>query len=458
MTIEPMLTNAGISLLLRAIAGEEIIFTRFACGKGDVPSNPTLLTDLVDRVMDFGCDEPDESESGYIKIPGSFSSSDVETDFQWRETGLYCKADGDDDDVLYAYCHYGTGTEIVANDSVLTEQQVIMIVAIGTASHVTVQISASALYASKEDFEEHIAARNPHGTTKGDVGLGSVPNVATNDQTPTYTAPGSVTELVSGEKLSVAFGKIKAAITALIAHLASRNNPHGVTLAQVGGAAASHTHAAGAIISGILSPSRGGTGVSSIDNLARELQEPLMTPRTYSQDLNDLDPGIVWVDSNAQHLPTGQVEGFVITIETAIVSLMPSDATPVYNSSPKVQIFLSEYYSTSGSLPATMFYRMRMSQTWTDWHPAVTSDMDIAGIVRAAGLTYADFGAAAASHSHSAGDISSGAVAVSHGGTGRTAMTTSSSGYEYRGIKIQSTVPSSVDQGCIVLVYGSTGN
>lgn len=56
--------------------------------------------------------------------------------------------------------------------------------------------------------------------TKSNVGLGNVPNVATNDQTPTYTVVGANTNLTSGEKLSVAMGKISRAITSLISHLA----------------------------------------------------------------------------------------------------------------------------------------------------------------------------------------------------------------------------------------------
>lgn len=75
---------------------------------------------------------------------------------------------------------------------------------------------------------------NPHGTTKSDVGLGNVPNVATNDQTPTYTEAVALAKLTSGEKLSVAFGKISKAVTDLIAHIANKSNPHGVTKAQVG--------------------------------------------------------------------------------------------------------------------------------------------------------------------------------------------------------------------------------
>ena len=80
----------------------------------------------------------------------------------------------------------------------------------------------------------HAGGTNPHGTTKSDVGLGNVPNVATNDQTPTYTEATTLAKLTSVEKLSVAFGKIAKAVTDLIAHIANKSNPHGVTKTQAG--------------------------------------------------------------------------------------------------------------------------------------------------------------------------------------------------------------------------------
>lgn len=86
------------------------------------------------------------------------------------------------------------------------------------------------------DFaKEHAESKkNPHGVTKELVGLGNVPNVATNDQTPTYTEASSLTELSSGEKLAVAFGKIKKAVADLISHIANKSNPHHVTAEQAG--------------------------------------------------------------------------------------------------------------------------------------------------------------------------------------------------------------------------------
>ena len=46
------------------------------------------------------------------------------------------------------------------------------------------------------------------GINAAGVGLGNVPNVATDDQTPTFTTAQSRNNLVSGEKLSVMLGKI----------------------------------------------------------------------------------------------------------------------------------------------------------------------------------------------------------------------------------------------------------
>lgn len=78
--------------------------------------------------------------------------------------------------------------------------------------------------------------------TKSDVGLSAVPNKSTNNQTPTYTVASALAELVSGEKLSVAMGKIAKAIVDLISHIGDKNNPHGVTAAQAGAATADHDH------------------------------------------------------------------------------------------------------------------------------------------------------------------------------------------------------------------------
>lgn len=70
--------------------------------------------------------------------------------------------------------------------------------------------------------------------TPENIGLDKVPNVATNDQTPTFTQASSLANIASGEKLSVIFGKVMKAIADLISHIGNKSNPHAVTKSQVG--------------------------------------------------------------------------------------------------------------------------------------------------------------------------------------------------------------------------------
>lgn len=89
--------------------------------------------------------------------------------------------------------------------------------------------------AELEAIKKHVDdTENPHKVTKKQVGLENVPNVSTNDQTPTYSDIDALAELSSGEKLSAAFPKIKLAISRLMSHLLNQQNPHAVTLKQLG--------------------------------------------------------------------------------------------------------------------------------------------------------------------------------------------------------------------------------
>lgn len=57
-------------------------------------------------------------------------------------------------------------------------------------------------------------------------------------ESPAYDDAKNLEELTSGEKYTTAWGKLKKAVKALIDHISDKNNPHGVTLTQLGAAAA----------------------------------------------------------------------------------------------------------------------------------------------------------------------------------------------------------------------------
>lgn len=264
----PQLTDAGRSLLLRAIAGESVEFTRFKLGNGSAPDNEGALTDLVNPILAYPFDEATTGE-GYIELTGSFDSTAVESEFKCRELGIFARGE-DNTELLYAYANDAeqAGWIRPGGTDAVSEYKTSVVVAIGSAEHVTAIISTSQIYAAKDDLDSHVAnTSNPHGVTKAQLDLDNVPNVQTNDQTPTYTVPDETANLTSGEKLSVAFGKIAAAVRDIISHLKNKNNPHEVTVAQIGAAEALHEHSAIEVTAGTLGIARGGTGVNTLDKL-----------------------------------------------------------------------------------------------------------------------------------------------------------------------------------------------
>lgn len=81
----------------------------------------------------------------------------------------------------------------------------------------------------------HIAETdNPHVVTKEQVGLGNVPNVTTDDQTPTITEASSLSTFAEGDTLKDIVGKTNKAIDSLGYHIHNYDNPHQVTKSQVG--------------------------------------------------------------------------------------------------------------------------------------------------------------------------------------------------------------------------------
>ena len=130
---------------------------------------------------------------------------------------------------------------------------------------INADIDAIELHMSSS-VDPHITnTNNPHQVTKDQVGLGNVPNVATNDQTPTFTEASTLANIESGSTLADIYGKVKKAISSLISHLA--NTTVHITATERttwnGKANGTHTHSASDITSGAVPVARGGTGATT---------------------------------------------------------------------------------------------------------------------------------------------------------------------------------------------------
>lgn len=262
----PKLTASGKNLLLRALAGETITFTKIQLGNGP-EQDPIEASALVNPILTVELSKITVGQE-YVTLTAQFTNGSVTSGFHITEAGFYAE-DPDDNskEILYALGNEDESTAdyVPDNGNRILEMQFDALIFIGDAENVSAAISSTLVYASKEDFDEHTADQtNPHAVTKAQVGLGNVPNVSTNDQTPTFSEATTLATINSGEKASTIFGKIKLAITSLINHINNKSNPHNCTASQVGAAAKSHTHNAQDINAGTLPVNRGGTGVAGV--------------------------------------------------------------------------------------------------------------------------------------------------------------------------------------------------
>ena len=326
--MRPRITSAGLGVLMGALEGKGVNFTKIVAGNGALPGDYRELTDLANPLLTVSLDAL-EAQGEYVLLTGTLNNSELETGFYWTETGIFCSGAEGEDDILYAYGHcqmesenQGAAAYIPRSGTEVFEVQIDYRIYVGEMEDITATLGESAAYATRAALAAHTEnTGNPHRTTPEQIGLGNVPNVATNDQTPTYAAISAPTALVSGERLSAAFGKLSAAVSALISHLSARGNPHGTSLADLGAAAASHTHSAADINAGILGTARGGTGVTSLSELKKSLKAfycaRLVVGTTRSG----------WTDADCDYLCNGTDDQVKIN---AALAALPSSGGCVY--------------------------------------------------------------------------------------------------------------------------------
>lgn len=222
-----VMTDAGASLLADSIAnGYKIEFVKMVVGSGvytqEEKERTALKTQnaLKEKRQEFGFSSVTATEESEILLKAVISNTEIDEGYYIREIGIVAKAEGAADEILYSIVIAEipdflpvkeNPTEIIQEyyTKVYNSEMVVINVRMG-------------VYALAEDFVSHIEKENPHNVTKEQVGLGEVPNVSTNNQTPTYKEAGELAGLESGETLSTAFGKIAKAVKEFISHITTK--------------------------------------------------------------------------------------------------------------------------------------------------------------------------------------------------------------------------------------------
>jgi len=354
------LTHAGVGLLLRALDGEQLAFTHVELGNGEDQGYESAEA-LGNTMMTVAISDIDLDED-YATLKTAFNNSGVSESFRWTELGVFAR-DPDDSsaELLYAYGYESpeTADNIKKSSDEIKEMAVNILVFIGDAGDVTAIINESLVYATKAQLDEHTADQsNPHGVTKAQVGLGSVPNLHPQDAPVEYTEPDDLTQTYSGSAVKVLFGRCSKAIRSLISHLA--DNLRHVTQDDRnrwdGKANAAHNHSAANITSGTLGAARGGTGCASLSEAGRTIVPYFFAPVFIgsSGDANNLtEPGWYSVAQGAAHVPSGapNTAGFLLA--------MP------YSTNTVGQLYIS--YGTGTSGEQKLWFRLKIDSSWNAW-------------------------------------------------------------------------------------------
>lgn len=294
-------TKAGLEYAALTAQGKIIEFTKGKFGDGiRSTENIAELTDLIHPLGELPISKKSVKNSTIITTT-QFSNrvgSSILPTFYLTEIGLFAKlvnVDGTDDKehpaTLIGYAFDVHGDKISGTS--LSEFIINIPLTVADVNNVTVDID-SLVYPTLKQFEDEVNTRktedeelqnslnvhitdtsNPHGVTAEQIGLDKVPNVATNDQTPTFTEASTRANIASGEKLSTLFGKIKkffadlktVAFTGSYTDLSNKptsmQNPNSLTL-TMNGSATSYNGSATASKSWYAPTSAGTAGYSLI--------------------------------------------------------------------------------------------------------------------------------------------------------------------------------------------------
>ena len=218
---DAVITNIGMNMLVQAAGGTALNICTAKCGGTAVDVAALILqTDVSDpkkiiQITGF------EINGNKIKVSVRIINSGITSTYTVRQIGLYAKQTGSETEKLLAIIQDNTG-ELIPTETENPNFQIdfAFSIVISNTDNITVTVNPEA-YITVEEFKSHAENKNnPHGVTKSQIGLGNVPNVMTNDQTPTYTIESENKDLSSGEKLSIAFGKIAKAISSFFKHIA----------------------------------------------------------------------------------------------------------------------------------------------------------------------------------------------------------------------------------------------
>lgn len=113
-----VVTNSGRKQYAKAIGGTKLIFTQVKFGTSKPTGAPEELTDIRYFAASANIQSIDTtSQEGVARITIELSNANIQTAIGIREIGVFCKNEGDDTEVMYAYAHSDTDIDVIPSSS-----------------------------------------------------------------------------------------------------------------------------------------------------------------------------------------------------------------------------------------------------------------------------------------------------------------------------------------------------
>lgn len=160
------LTALGQNLLLKAVTGKELKFSKVALGAGDFDYDTEKVADLT-ALKDWRVDLPlvDKFiDGGVAHIIAQLKNFTLPTGFPAKEIGIYAIDPDTGAEVLYAYRNKGVEYDYIPGGGSIVKKTLYFeyLVRIDDAPNVTFVIDYSFAHVTKEEFKAHVEDSDLH--------------------------------------------------------------------------------------------------------------------------------------------------------------------------------------------------------------------------------------------------------------------------------------------------------
>lgn len=158
------ITRAGLDLIAKSQAGDNLIFTGIKIGDGQIRGQSIPdLTDLISVKKEIPIISVTAKNEGHVEILGIIDNEDISVGFFVREIGIYAKINEGGTPALYGYTNAGNYASYISDKSVPMDAFKFKIdLVVGNAANVSFVSDKSIVYVTQENLDAHNESEDSH--------------------------------------------------------------------------------------------------------------------------------------------------------------------------------------------------------------------------------------------------------------------------------------------------------